>query len=492
MMPRIGLSYDRQEYGPEIEYSVASLLRHLGLSEGIFVLGRLDGPYAADVHIHYGSTPFPDDGSVGIRIRPSGFFETVYATGAPLPFDRHAEIDGIPLVFHDDATAPHVVVEHSETVPALTTNADIVAASFLCLTRYEEARSGARDEHERFPAAASLAHANGWLERPLVDEYADLIRAWIERIAPRALGDDAASKRSPVACITHDVDVLRMCRGSRMVKTLGRDLVVEASVRMFLRRASVCGRHRLGRRLDPYDTFDEFLAVSEEAGAPSTYFIQTARRTSHDTGYFHSDSSIRGLLSRIADGGHEIGLHTSYGALDAPGRLRDERAMLQEAVGQEVRGVRHHYLRWSGPASWRAHVEAGFTYDSSVSYAEAEGFRCGTSLPFRPFDIDQRVELPLWEVPLTVMDGTLKQHRGLSPSEGLERIVRLAERVREARGVFVLLWHNSSLNEIDWPGWRDVYKDAVAHLAGGGFAMRTLCQVVDGGARGFDERRRTP
>jgi len=39
------------------------------------------------------------------------------------------------------------------------------------LTRYEEVVKSVKDEHERFPARASLAYREGFLMRPIVNEY---------------------------------------------------------------------------------------------------------------------------------------------------------------------------------------------------------------------------------------------------------------------------------------------------------------------------------
>ena len=63
---------------------------------------------------------------------------------------------------------------------------DLLASTLLTLTRYEEAMSSIRDAHGRFAAAASVALREGFLERPIVDEYglaleqvlAYLIPAW--------------------------------------------------------------------------------------------------------------------------------------------------------------------------------------------------------------------------------------------------------------------------------------------------------------------------
>jgi len=55
-------------------------------------------------------------------------------------------------------------------------------------------------------------------------------------------------------------------------------------------------------------------------------------------------------------------------------------------------------------------------------------------LPSRPFDVEVDRELAVTEIPLIVMDGTLRQYRGLTPAEGEALILALADRCRRVGG----------------------------------------------------------
>jgi hypothetical protein len=73
--------------------------------------------------------------------------------------------------------------------------------------------------------------------------------------------------------------------------------------------------------------------------------------------------------------------------------------------------------------------------------------------------------LDVLEVPLIVMDTTLKVYRKMSPDTAEERILELAKRCQEVGGVFTLLWHNTSLSG-DWLPWGEMYERVVRLLAG--------------------------
>ena len=108
--------------------------------------------------------------------------------------------------------------------------------------------------------------------------------------------------------------------------------------------------------------------------------------------------------------------------------------------------------------------QVGLAYDSTMTYADHEGFRCGTCHPFHPFDTAQDRELDLWEVPLVVMDGTLCNYRDLTTEQGAARILELARRCKQVEGTFTLLWHNSSITG-SWEEWFDMYARVLKRIS---------------------------
>ena len=107
-------------------------------------------------------------------------------------------------------------------------------------------------------------------------------------------------------------------------------------------------------------------------------------------------------------------------------------------------------------------------YDTTLSFADRAGFRCGICLPFKPFDITENRELDIWELPLIVQEGTLKgaNYQNLSPGEAYKEMVELIQAVKKCHGVFVLLWHNSSFDSLGgWAGWKEVYEKITKYIS---------------------------
>jgi len=326
---------------------------------------------------------------------------------------------------------------------------DIAGSVFFMLTRYEEAVLPFRDEHSRFPAKASLAYREGFLDRPIVDEYVEILWACMKRLWPGL----KRKEQSYRVCLSHDVDHPLGAVNKRwlqVLRNIAGDLVWRKDASLAYRRAvaKCSGRYDL----DPYNTFDLIMDVSERYGLRSAFYFKTDSSNSQfDETYSLDLPWIQELLLRIHERGHEIGLHSSYEAYKDPARTRAEfKALLQLAerlgIVQETWGGRQHYLRWENPITWQIWEDAGLNYDTTVGFAEHVGFRCGTCREFPVFNLRTRKALRLRERPLIVMDATLlaPQYMALKFEQALEKIERLSDTCRRYGGNFTLLWHNTS------------------------------------------------
>jgi hypothetical protein len=45
----------------------------------------------------------------------------------------------------------------------------------------------------------------------------------------------------------------------------------------------------------------------------------------------------------------------------------------------------------------------------------------------------------------------------LSPEKALEEIQVLIQNTKAVNGTFSMLWHNSSFDDKEWKGWREMY-----------------------------------
>jgi hypothetical protein len=192
------------------------------------------------------------------------------------------------------------------------------------------------------------------------------------------------------------------------------------------------------------------MNFSEHHGLQSGLYFICGHTDPHDADYMPEHPAIRHLLRRIHMRGHEIGLHPSYGTYQKPQLIQQEAERLrkicaEEGISQTEWGGRMHYLRWEHPTTLRAWADAGMAYDSTLSYADRPGFRCGTCFEYTAFDPVSQKELPLRIRPLIAMECSVIDicYGGFGLTEkACEKFLELKNAVKAVNGIFTLLWHN--------------------------------------------------
>jgi hypothetical protein len=337
-----------------------------------------------------------------------------------VPFDERA-VSGTPLFVQ---TSPDVV----------ECRADILTSTLWTLSRVEEEwLPNAADSHGRFPAAASAACRFGWLERPIVDEYGSALRQALGCVMP---GWTPLPRRFCVK-LSHDIDLVGLPPSLR--STAGHIFprrLPGAFVRDILSLA--------GLALPAYlEAVVRLARISKAAGFDSAFYWKASPRTACDSGYAPEDPRVRAVIDALGADGFEMGVHPAYSTFDSLPRLQEEVKRLRALLGEGPLGGRQHFLRWR-PQTWKAWEAAGLSYDSSVGFADAVGFRAGTAVPYHPWLIEDDRESALLEIPLVVMDCTPTEYLKLGRAATLSRVRSLIARCEAVGGVFTLLWHNSS------------------------------------------------
>lgn len=332
---------------------------------------------------------------------------------------------------------------------------DFFAASFFMLTRWEEMPSLSRDVHGRFPAEESLAWKQGFLNRPVVNEWAD----WLWQTLVRLGWQGERKKRPFQLSISCDVDHPRLWWSyADRVKTLGGAIFK----RMDFRETGYWSKNYIFEKKDPYDVFEEWLDLFERNNIVAQFNFMGDRPRSSDCWYPLYHPFVQDLIRKIADRGHKIGFHPSYEAFDSQEVFERELASLRKISPVEISSGRQHYLRFDAPKTWQMWEAAGLQEDCTLGYPEAEGFRCGICHDFPVFDIKQRKMLNLREKPLLAMDITLALYRSYTPEKASAILSELRSEVEKHGGDFTILWHNSSWNTAFWEDWKAVFHNFIS------------------------------
>lgn len=324
------------------------------------------------------------------------------------------------------------------------------------------------DEHGRPRPEDSFAMELGAIDRPFLDEIAQKFGRLLYQRAGRKL-----PQRKCVAtfCATLDIDSAGMFRGRAAARNLLA--IARETPRRILTAGSLAARSAIGAGRDPHLRIRSLTESMEGMGVPATVFVQTHRRHQLDSYDLSSSPRLTKEIAGIASNPfHTIGLHSSYATRDAQPRFFMEQwqRLRRATKGKAAPVHRAHYLRvpprldyWS---PWRMDI-----VDSSLGFGAHEGFRRGTSFPFRPAE-------GIIEQPPVVMDTTLRLFRGLSAEQAFERNLELLDRVSQVGGVFVPIVHLNCMDEFLWPGWSEAFLDLLGEARRRGVRFQSLASAA--------------
>ena len=349
-----------------------------------------------------------------------------------------------------DEDYPFVTMFGSDEIEILEhirIKSDIIAATYFMLSRWEEGVVKIRDEHDRFPGQSSVAHRNDFLDRPVVNEYVELLWQWLIYI-----GYDKTRKERKYRIVpTHDLDdPLMWMTNQDTVRSIMYSTLKSPSISQISKKIK-----GMIAKKDPYDSYEILMNKAESVDATATFYFLTGGETRYDRKYRLTDDKIKNIVTQILDRNHIIGLHPSYGTYKDVDLLQKEKSNFTTI---DIHHSRQHYLRLSVPTSFENWDRVGLIYDSTLGYADASGFRCGMCYEFPLFDYRNRKQLHIIEQPLIVMDVTLKQYELLTPDKAINRVERLQSEVKKYNGDFVFLWHNSSFFTKFWHSYEGVFQ----------------------------------
>jgi peptidoglycan/xylan/chitin deacetylase (PgdA/CDA1 family) len=422
---------------------LAYVLHHFGLAY----------PGAPTVSVGYASV----QPQVEIAELGEAFF-TGNAPYPPAPVWREWAGRQVPFFFDEALEKPLLVFQEDKVI----VSTDIISAAFYLLSGWQEYLSTERDQHGRFPYAASVQKKYGFVALPVVNYYFDVLKTAVEHVSrqllqPRRWGNHAAEF---AAFISHDVD------------NLHSGWKAPAKTALQQRKLGLFGK-LLWQHLtqpDAWDNLEEVAAATAQYGAKSTFFLLPAKGRAIN-GTPNADYEMTGseFWQRLSTLECTLELHGSIGTATNIQRLLAEDEIL------DALGVRFHYLSWD-PIQTPAVIEKSrFLYDSTLGFAEHFGFRHSYCQPFYPFDFANTRATDFLEIPLNVMDATLHHpnYLQLAPAEILPALQPLFAETKKFGGVVSVLWHNQNFDPANTQNGPRQFHEIMTHLQQQGAAFRT-------------------
>ncbi|MGB6035029.1 MAG: polysaccharide deacetylase family protein, partial [Cryomorphaceae bacterium] len=347
--------------------------------------------------------------------------------------DRSIEFDGkkfpILSIYGKSSLS---IVDHNQ----IHLGSDIIGSTFFMLSRWEEAVITHRDNHDRFDYQSSLSVKMGFYQRPVVNEYVELLWELCRFLNPEL----KRVSRTYTCTLTSDIDELRKWKRPKLLfESLYLNLVKGR-----WRRTSIDLENFLKAKNNPekdyYNNLDYLIRKSADLNA--VFYLKTGHsHPKHDKNQYKLvDHAVE--LQRAESQGVELGIHPNYNTYLDSDQLKSDVEILESYLGHSIHSVRQHYLRFSVPETWRIQAEAGLRSDSTMIYPHRGGFRTGTCYSFPVFDFKADRQLDLIESPLQLMETSYL-------SSGFDLLIddakKLISEVKKYHGNFVFLWHNGNL-----------------------------------------------
>jgi len=342
---------------------------------------------------------------------------------------------------------------------------DLLKSAFYLLSGYQETQAGVADEMGRYRFEESIQKKLGIITKPIVNYYFEIILDGLEAYCHYHQIDFKRKRLfdSFGFMLTHDVD--------RVDYYHWRETIYRFMQLLGLKKAHYPRRRLLKAAFnallptlvpsynnDPWWNFESLRGQERELGFSSVWYFLNRDGSPHDAKYTFSETRIQSLIHFLQKDGCEIGLHGSIKTVNSQKDMAKAYALLQNECDLAIKGTRQHFLMMQYPRTLQIQQNAGLKYDTTLGFAEHEGFRNSYCYPFKPFNHEKDTMLDIWEFPLATMDTTLFGYREMTHPEMLKSTENLIKEIFRFGGLFVLLWHNCNFDEYQYPGITRLYK----------------------------------
>jgi len=415
------------------------------------------GPYKEMLALREKAIAIPTD--LPSTIAPRDIYTVAFNGTQVTLWNKLPRPEGSQWVGLPDEEAP-VWYQHEKgaVVPAWNLFANV----FGLLTFREEMEIATRDSHGRFVAEMSPRCKTGLLEVPAFNEAVALVIAGclgLER-ENRPVFDLTNCLTSPGVILSHDVDILlgndlwtQGIRFYRIFAPLGRLKRPNlANAKWIVANFKQPGKYYL-------DDIKRLVDAERLHGARSSFYLLNG--AAGRFGARSGSSMISEAVKKIPNGWN-TGMHYNYDTFLSEDRFQRQVSELSDILRARPVSGRGHYLRFDARESFRFLLGQGILCDETAGYADRIGYRCGIAGFFQPFDETQGKALPIWEIPLAIMESNLvEQYQG----GAVEAFSSMLRHVSKVGGALSVLFHPGLYCNPEFPETAGLYDHLLAAIA---------------------------
>jgi hypothetical protein len=335
---------------------------------------------------------------------------------------------------------------------------DVFASTFYLLSRYEEYLPFKRDIHGRFEAKESLAYKYDFLNKPVINIWAQSLKNKLLEAYPQLEFDSFTFK----FISTIDIDNAFAYQEKGVMRNLGG--FIKDLFRKDFKDLALRFRVLLRLKKDPFDTFQYLIELHKKLDVKCIFFMLLGDYGLNDKNIPSNNKNFRKLIKHLADYA-QMGIHPSYGSNSKEGQLKKEINRLTEILHREIRHSRQHFLKLSLPETYLRLIEDEIEHDYTMGYSSLAGFRASCCTPFPWYNLEDEAITKLIIHPFAFMEGTFLYYQQKTKRHIIQEIHHLIDETKAVNGQFISIWHNDSVSDWkEWKGWKHIYEDMLHYI----------------------------
>lgn len=322
---------------------------------------------------------------------------------------------------------------------------DVFAASFYLISRYEEYLPHQKDMYGRFAHENSIAFKEGFLQLPLVNIW---IKEFVKALLQKFPGFSIQLPEFEYQP-TYDIDIAYAYKHKGFLRNIGGLIKSGSTERL---------KVLLGKRSDPFDTYDFLNELHTKYSLHPTYFFLLAKKTSkYDKNNSPYSEAMKQLIASHADK-YKTGIHPSWRSHENTELMSEEKELLEKITGNNVTVSRQHYIKMDMPETYERLIASGILEDYSMGYGSINGFRASVASSFYWFNLSENEATSLNLFPFCYMDANSFFEQKFSTQEAFEELKHYYSICKKYHGCFVSIFHNNILGtQEQFKGWRSMY-----------------------------------
>lgn len=375
--------------------------------------------------------------------------------------------DGLPILFSVLDRKGFYHIEEGN----LIFHVDLFKSVFYLLSGYQELSPDFTDNMGRYPYKLSIQNKLNMTRKPVVNYYFDIIYEGLTAYGKHFGLSPEKRKYFNDFCffLSHDVDRIDTYTfyewGFKVKQVLG---LAESPFNK-LKTTALAAKFLLNclnilNRSNPHWDFEYHFALEEKFDFHSSFFFLPKGLLHQDAYYSFNEKRLKELFQLIEKKHCEIGLHGTVRSARQQSIFLDNLNEIKK-YARNIKGNRQHRLLFDVNATPLIYHKAGLLYDTSLGFAEHEGFRNSYCLPYKLYDHKNDCMLDTWEIPLAAMDVTLFMYRKHDIKSARDTIHVILNEVKKFNGIFSLLWHNGNFDETLNPGIRMFYENLLKDIS---------------------------